>query len=1062
MAVLSYEALRILVEKGLPQSPKELKAPDWIYDGILFPPESSSSGVLVTAHNEIVPILEESDGKVCYLGPLTSPSRPILYSANLCLLDPDTVLIAGGTVFGEIIVWKCNVEAARPPRYEVLFVFTGHEGSVFGVSISPELELAPDVKVRLLASCSDDRTIRIWDITDRTRSALHHQGDTYSKTLTEARETGFGDNSEAKAENSDDSSRCIAVEMGHASRIWHAKFTGQTNHHLPQASPVEIYSFGEDASRQRWELSLDLSQLRSAPTSSNHRAGSGSRRIGTLKNCSISVCHVGKNIWSTAVLTTVNSLLIASGGSDGRVVISEKQNDSQATLNGQHCRGSRRKLKKCGDIDVSLQFKDFIQSVIPVVVEGGAPEANYVTEPAKEGFHRYAFLSEDTLLVTSASGRLFLGSIGDSLEWKEYQVARAIRLDLSSFQVVKSPAPGVAMLGSASGKLYVFTESLGIRELASFSSKITDIIPLGRGDGLPKKDSIVVTVLGQDHAEILHYDGAAGTATKDSRNLRFDENYSHYVLTSASYCGRRRLLLGSRVGVLTLYASTDDCFSILDSRKDPKNKDAVTAILPLPGSSTSFLATCRDGRYRIYNICDSGGNAKLVLQHEISPPVSIIEGASFAPSTTGSLDLVLYGFRSQKFVVWNETARHELVAIECGGAHRPFDCVWPPGDPGKLRFVCTKTSQMLFRSQSQPHLQVLKEGGHGREIRSVAACSDYVATAAEDTTIRIWQYRDNPDARWRGFDCLAVLEKHSAGIQTLKWHGNNHLLSSAGNEELYIWHVTRLESDYQALAVVCEAVYPDRSADGDLRIMNFDVQGWSGSNNEGLLLISLALSNSIFKTYLYSKEIGFRLLSTGHYTGACLTQLRHLSIGEDAIHVLTAATDGYIAIWTSRRKHEGAEKLDFDEFGLTAITKLHQSTIKSLDICIEESTSGSRWLVVTGGDDNILGFLDLEGINALGEVRILGKYRIKSAHAAAVTGLSILRAKAGVMDVATASNDQRVKVWRAARNGHSGRHVMRVAMVENRYSSVADAGDLEVIAPGRLMVGGVGMEVWDV
>jgi len=187
-----------------------------------------------------------------------------------------------------------------------------------------------------------------------------------------------------------------------------------------------------------------------------------------------------------------------------------------------------------------------------------------------------------------------------------------------------------------------------------------------------------------------------------------------------------------------------------------------------------------------------------------------------------------------------------------------------------------------------------------------------------------------------------------------------------------------------------------------------------------------------------------------------------LSIGEDAIHVLTAATDGYIAIWTSRRKHEGAEKLDFDEFGLTAITKLHQSTIKSLDICIEESTSGSRWLVVTGGDDNILGFLDLEGINALGEVRILGKYRIKSAHAAAVTGLSILRAKAGVMDVATASNDQRVKVWRAARNGHSGRHVMRVAMVENRYSSVADAGDLEVIAPGRLMVGGVGMEVWDV
>jgi len=35
-------------------------------------------------------------------------------------------------------------------------------------------------------------------------------------------------------------------------------------------------------------------------------------------------------------------------------------------------------------------------------------------------------------------------------------------------------------------------------------------------------------------------------------------------------------------------------------------------------------------------------------------------------------------------------------------------------------------------------------------------------------------------------------------------------------------------------------------------------------------------------------------------------------------------------------------------------------------------------------------------------------------------------------------------------------------MLDNRYSSVADAGDLELIAPGKLMVGGVGMEVWDV
>jgi hypothetical protein len=65
----------------------------------------------------------------------------------------------------------------------------------------------------------------------------------------------------------------------------------------------------------------------------------------------------------------------------------------------------------------------------------------------------------------------------------------------------------------------------------------------------------------------------------------------------------------------------------------------------------------------------------------------------------------------------------------------------------------------------------------------------------------------------------------------------------------------------------------------------------------------------------------------------------------------------------------------------------------------------------------------------------------------------------GVTEVATVSNDQRVKLWRAERRAAGG---MKVTMLDNRYSSVADAGDLELIAPGKLMVGGVGMEVWDV
>jgi len=459
----------------------------------------------------------------------------------------------------------------------------------------------------------------------------------------------------------------------------------------------------------------------------------------------------------------------------------------------------------------------------------------------------------------------------------------------------------------------------------------------------------------------------------------------------------------------------------------------------------------------------------------------MIEGAWFTKPTTPNptIELVLYGFRGNNFIVWSETSRQELASVECGGAHRPFDYISPSSDSGQMKLVFTKAAQMHFYSQRRPLLHALKEGGHGRELRAVASSDThkYLATAAEDTTIRIWQYKGpsgtiSPpltNSSSNAFKCLAIIEKHSAGIQCLKWHGDEYLLSSAGNEEFFIWRVTRLESDYESLAVVCEAVYTDRSADGDLRIMDFDVQSLGG---EGDLLISLALSNSTIKSYLYSKEKGFRLLATGRYTGACLTQVRHVRVvagGE--IQLLTGSTDGYMGIWSAAVGVEGKA-----EYALSSVVRLHQSAVKSLDITptvVDDQKSGNTtdgWLVATGGDDNALGFMTLvwspvsSSSAPAGGIKVVNRSRLQGAHAAAITGLSIIQPTQPDSDsksviLATVSNDQRVKLWRA--DTKEGTTRVQVSLLDNQYSSVADPGVVEVIASGKLMVGGVGMEVWD-
>ncbi|KAK0631921.1 WD40-repeat-containing domain protein [Immersiella caudata] len=1062
VAISPQAALQALSEGCIPPSPKELKAPDWIYDGILFS-SPNLGGALVTAHNEIVPILASSDGSFSF-GTLTSPSRPILYSANLTLLSLDTILVAGGTVFGEIIVWKYYLDSTRSSQWDVLFVFTGHEGSIFDVSISPEIEITSDTKIRLLASCSDDRTVRVWDITDRSSSVVSPvNGDHVRVSVAqEARETGFGENSEAKSENRNDSSKCVAVEMGHVSRIWHVKFTGRTD---CQGAPIEIFSFGEDGSRQKWELSLDVAKWEEAAKLST---GAGSsywvQPAGKLRNCGGMVCHSGKNIWSTTVSRRENSLLVMSGGADGRIVTSgggdASSEKAAAILSSQ--------TPEFSDINSRLTFDEFLRFVPPLAESKVASSG---TKKVKEGFYRYVFLSESRLMATAASGRIFIGAIGTPTAWEELSVPEVVRADIASFHMLVSPTTGTAVFGTMSGRIYLLNEARAFTELTQLSSKITDIICPGQSDrpssenGNPQTQTLFLTAVGQSHTTMLEYEISTGKLIGDPTPVKFDGDYQNYIMTTAAYCGDL-LVLGSRVGTLTLYERIDGSWTKIENRKDCRDKDAVTNVTPLPGSSTAFLTTCRDGRYRIYTIDSRDGRPTMHLQHEISPPLGMIEGAQFTRHD-GSWELVLHGFRGSYFVVWNETARQELAAVECGGANRPYSYKPSASDPGRLMFVYTKVALMGMYGQKHPTLRVLKEGIHGREIRAVAASdSGYIATAAEDTTIRIWQYKDSKNQTSRGFKCLAVMEKHSAGIQALKWHGD-YLLSSAANEEFFIWHITRVKSDYEALAVVCEAVYPDRTGDGDLRIMNLDVQSWDGRAD--VMLISLALSNSTIRSYRYSKPLGFQLLSTGHYTTACLTQIRHLYTNSHELSVLTASTDGHLAIWSSNRT---ADSENYTPFTLTVATKIHQSTIKSMDISWSHSSSQSDpchtycCLAITGGDDNALGILEILFTPSTSTLTILNKSRVKSAHAAAVTGLAVLpshpqsNAQGEVTEVATVSNDQRLKVWKVARADEKGRRVS-VRMSDNRYSSVADAGDLEVIGTGRLMVGGVGVEIWE-
>ncbi|KAF4971324.1 hypothetical protein FZEAL_9883 [Fusarium zealandicum] len=1015
VAVLSH------VEALLDETPrvgdvvvKMAAAPDWIYDAAPSPYDDSVV-VLATAHNEVVSLRLDANS-VPIMGAVVSPSRPILYAASLKWVDRNSVLVAGGTVFGEILVWKCHIAEGRP---EMLAVLNGHEGSIFGVHISEELPCQNGSAMRLLVSCSDDRTVRVWDITKQnaTKEEAHHD-------FGAARETGFGStpNQEDAPGHDADALRPIATVMGHMSRIWGVKFAELAPGDVLPQSSMTIYSFGEDSTAQRWQLDLDTASWNDATPMAPKSVS------GSLKHKETFAVHDGKHLWSHAIANRGDQTLLVAGGADSKISLITQPVASNTSAAAHEL--------------TALEFKQ-ISSRLPSL-------SAIESVRGREIFGRYDFISEDRVLATTTWGRLLLGGLHQDSAWKEISIEAEVVDDLKSCYAMKTIGDGAVVMGTTSGKLYRYCEAQGVTRIGEVPGKIFNLSLLAEpGEG---PTELLVHLHGTSDAQYFSIDWRTGAvlATADVRDMD-----GRFVAMSAARLTADLIAIGSRHGFLSLLRQSKDGFRpVLDFRFN--SCDAITALVPLPVSTAQtaplyFLATSRDSNYRIYECQDLGQDVQIHLRHEIAPPfASIIEGGWF--TSDASPELVLYGFRSKNFVIWNETRREEIAAIDCGGSHRTFTLAHDSTNCNRLRFGFTKTSKLFIYSQHLSTHRPLRHGTHGREIRALSANGRYIATGAEDTTVRIWEYeqrqeghRENKELR-----CLASTKLHISGLQKVHWIGEEYLLSSAGFEEFFIWTVQRLDSRYRGLGVMCEAVLDDKSPARDLRIVDFDA---CKIGNEGVIIITMALSNSALKTYRYSPGQGFKLLAHMSYTGACITQVRHLGVDENGLSALTASTDGHLATWEASFDGEKASS-----HVLVQVTPVHQSSIKSLDLV---PTPGGFQLL-TGGDDNGLGVASIVPLSdEPGNRRYTISKRgiVRKAHTAAINGLVLVR-RGGETFGVSVSNDQRVKIW--------GIEPDKVRLLADQYSGVADPGDIDVIGDSgrenggrfRLLVGGVGVEVW--
>ena len=311
---------------------QEILLDDWIFDACFLPykvllsnlEQALLHAIVVTDHNQLTSLcLSRTHGPGGFIKPIIStlstgpPS--ILYSAHVVWSGSGNVIVAAGTAFGDVLVWSCHIDNLETPLVRavpatLLGSFSGHEGSIFGVDIV-SIDLQQDIQPSQLvvASCSDDRTIRLWSINHE--SGGQHQYLASGGSF-HPRQTGFGGEMPHRSLSG---GGCIAHVMSHLSRIWNIKFPALSKF------PSSLLSFGEDATTRLWRLEQrvtnNMTELETRVPILQY----------DLYEEDVLKFHVGKNIWASDVHQCRDGTrLLTTGGADGRVIVNPLANYRQA------------------------------------------------------------------------------------------------------------------------------------------------------------------------------------------------------------------------------------------------------------------------------------------------------------------------------------------------------------------------------------------------------------------------------------------------------------------------------------------------------------------------------------------------------------------------------------------------------------------------------------------------------------------------------------------------------------------------------------------------------------
>ncbi|KAI8369417.1 WD40-repeat-containing domain protein [Radiomyces spectabilis] len=989
---------------------------DWIMDAQWLTEEDEyrDQMALAFAHN-FVDVYDLSGSEAQRLDHVQCQVRCILYAARFYGNTRDTLILASGTVFNEVHLWKPS-ERNEQGDGVVYKNLAGHEGVIFGVGFSPDGSM--------LTSVSDDRTIRVWPLHDT---------------------------------NTKQSPQII---FGHTARVWDCQFVDEY-----------LVSISEDTTCRVWK-NLLMSQNDGDDDVNTGIDGLACWEGHAGKNvwsCAISPEHQivatggqdsGIRLWS---LVSIKENKIDS--EDDLACISlPTAVDSYVHTRNDFIR------------NFSVIHQD---TVLAMSSEGHLLKysAALIDQPWQLLYHDEAFRNY-SIMETSTCGQLVvMGSItGDLVFLSPDNSFTPLKTKTHANKVFelfveKSKDEHVFYVIS-----YAFHDDIHFHRLDISNPSNPTLTTLYTLD-LPAERTTIISlavveeesllICGSREAALLiyrlpHLEGTLGEPLKITPSMQLRRTHGRQAISSVVIKPKQGQ---DTKGVTFWTTGRDGCYiqyslrSLLSEGDVPGHTETQLGIASRGDTVTESQDLHLEKVYR--NKVTKGWLERVVYLDGELLLLGFYRKRFFVHNETKNFELI-------SVACGGAHRRWQFTAQDAKLDKATFAFIRK-----EQLYAYFRDGATIGGGFDE---SILQENYHGREVRAIEYLNLFpemkndapliFATGGEDTLLRLQQYM--PTAK-SGFVTLASIRKHKSVIKSVACSKGlvTLLFTSGATEELRCWKLeaTLPEDPRQTLDMKCLewATCPSVSEDLETRIM--DISVFAIDPARGLHIIGAVYSDAMIRIWLFNEATRrFSMVIDGTWHAKCILQIQHVLVadndGSNRILFFTSATDGKIAFWDVTRELNEAvhavDDLDTDHarpaFKLTEPFYHYQAHMSGVNALQVQLYQGNQLLFVTGGDDNALvaALFELQDqhVQSIGE-----RCTIPGAHASSITDLRFVNDS-----VFSISTDQRLNQWALENRGPQG---VSLKLINAAYMDVSDPSAMDVIAVNgeiHVAVTGIGLQ----